>query len=139
MIVPRDRCARDASSRASRWFHSRARRRTDAWPFCVEDGRCISGGAPEAAASSLMAHDEGPPHCFLQEAARGAVATLLSGGAASAVSQDLPSIGSCLLVSAAICSFVATVAAALCKVQVESRLPLLQKFAARLEGLVHLG
>jgi hypothetical protein len=69
----------------------------------------------------------------------GAAATLLAGGAASALSQDPPRSGSWLIpLLAAICSFLATVAAALSKVQLESRLPLLQKFAARLEGLAAL-
>jgi hypothetical protein len=69
----------------------------------------------------------------------GAAATLLGGGAASALSQDSPPTGSWLIpLLAAICSFVATVAAALSKVQLESRLPLLQKSATRLEGLAAL-
>ncbi len=66
----------------------------------------------------------------------GAVATGLNGVVVLLLSQGLSSTLSWLLpLGATICSLVATVAAALYKGQVESRLFLLQKCAARLEGL----
>lgn len=69
----------------------------------------------------------------------GAVATLLSGEVVRALSLGPPSSASWLLpLGAAICSLIATVAAALYKGQVESRLALLQKCSARLEGLAAL-
>jgi hypothetical protein len=69
----------------------------------------------------------------------GALATLLSGEVVRALSQGPPSAASWLLpLGAAICSLIATVAAALYKGQVESRLGLLQKCSARLEGLAAL-
>lgn len=69
----------------------------------------------------------------------GAVAVLLNTEVVRTLRQNPPGAASWMLpLGATICSLIATVAAALYKVQVESRLSLLQKCSVRLEGLAAL-